>query len=210
MKLLICFSIVFLVLSPPAEAQIQGEDAYGARFSYQDSASAPVIVLDQDHGLRSNGPDTPLLRIYGDGSVVVYFPEYRPNAGEYRMQISQEELTDLVALLSEKGMMTFVEARVKQEKAELENEARALRAQNGQPVLFSRSDDTLTVIEISLDGYQAAEASQAISDFEKRVAWYGAAHDARQYPSFEEIGNLMDVVSQLMAFTTHSNLRKMQ
>jgi len=204
------YSIVFTALVLPGLAQVQGEDAYGAIFSFQTGAETPVIEMDRDIGLRVQGSTTPFLRIFADGTVLIHYPVFRKNAGDYELRISEQEVADLLASLSEKGVLSFDEQSVKQEKALQERILQESRAQNGQPVLFERSDETLTIIKITLDSYQAADSSQPVLEFQKRTAWSGIAWDAKQYPGLKAVQDLAMAVDVLDALANHPNLMKKQ
>ena len=68
---------------------------------------APLITFDQEHPLVNTRSDTPMVSIYADGTAVVFrAPIYR-NPGEYRFQLSDQELANILALASQPGVISF-------------------------------------------------------------------------------------------------------
>ena len=187
-----------------ARAQTRGSDSLGAEFGYQPT-SEPIIVMDVDVGIRTPEPTTPLLRIFGDGLVLVHIPPYRQNAGDFKLRLSGETLQALVASLSEKGLMSFDASAVKADKAAFDRAVRERAAAEGKPlVLTYRSDDMLTIVDISLDSYKPAGGTE-VRPFQKRVAWYGVAWDARNYPDLSSLQDLAAGVAQLSALVAEAS-----
>ena len=68
---------------------------------------APLITFDQEHPLVNTRSDTPMVSIYADGTAVIFrAPVYR-NPGEYRFQLSDQELEDILSLAGQPGVLSF-------------------------------------------------------------------------------------------------------
>ncbi len=64
--------------------------------SYRDIWSA---MADQD--------PIPLIRVFGDGRVLIHYPAYTPKARVYELQLQPQELEDLLRSLLGQGLATF-------------------------------------------------------------------------------------------------------
>lgn len=64
--------------------------------SYRDIWSA---MADQD--------PIPLIRVFGDGRVLIHYPAYTPKARDYELQLQPQELENLLRSLLGQGLATF-------------------------------------------------------------------------------------------------------
>lgn len=151
--------------------------------NYSRDRGEPVIELHFDHGVRVLGQkdETPYLRIFGDGYVVVHYPVYRKNAGTYSYNLDDEQLRDLLTRMSAQGVMEF-------DVAANERQRQSIRRANSSGVVTHVSDDTLTRLTITLDQYGRQ------SQFQKIVVWYGLENDAQTYRDMTELTQLRDAV----------------
>ena len=72
-------------------------------FQASENPSTVVMQLTQDVGVE--GDDTPLLRIYGDGRVLVHFPVYMRRAGDYGLRLDSTELDGLLQTFVQGGWL---------------------------------------------------------------------------------------------------------
>ena len=157
------------------------------------SHAEPIISYRLDIAMLAEVDDRPTMRIYGDGRVAVHYPLYMKKAGDYQMQLEEDELVSLVQSLSRSGVLDFDEAKVKQKIREKKGQQRA----KGQ--LYAISDSTETIIDVRLDEYKKDSTSKTVKQFHKRFRWADIEHDARRYPQQREIVDANRSVQQLRA-----------
>ena len=166
-----------------------GKDSAGFSFSTgvsqnkgtQVSLSEPVIHYQLHIDMLATIDDRPTMSIYGDGRVEVHNPEYMKMAGDYQMQLDEDELVDLVQSLSENGVLEFDDSKVKKDIRDKKKQQRA----KGQ--LHAISDAAVTIIDIRLDDYQKNSSASPVKKFHKRFKWANIEHDARRYPKQRDI-----------------------
>ncbi len=210
MKLKTLVGFFFLAAAlHPSWAQVTVNDGRGAEFSYHPDGESPVIRMDLDVGIRTQSQPTPFLRIFGDGLLLVHYPAYRQNAGNYRLQLGEDELRALLVSLSQKGLMTFEAPAVKDRKIAADRAERDRAVAEGRQVeLTYRSDDTLTIIDLALDSYKPTGETTATPNFRKRISWYAVVWDARRYPDIEPLQDLAAAVAELLALASRTDLEK--
>ena len=173
-------------------------------FQASEDPSRVVIQLTQDVGIE--GDDTPLLRIYGDGRVLVHFPVYRPRAGDYSLQLDAAELNGLLLTFVQGGLGEFNRERVRNEIQQVRRAGQQAALQTGDPVtLTSRSDETVHSLNVELDSYTGPDGSTR-QDVSVPITWAGAQQDARDFPSVAAIQNLAALERQLVALTERPDL----
>jgi len=128
-----------------------------AAVSWDPSPKALLVSYRVIWGEFSNQDPVPLIRIYGDGRVLVHHAEYTTRAGEYELWLQTTELEDLLLSLLSKGIATFKSSVVQRSKQleELSLQEAVLNA--GEiPELFMVADDSTSVFELHIQGYQAS------------------------------------------------------
>jgi len=176
-----------------------GNDSAGFSFSTgsvdaagkQLSLAEPIISYRLDIAMLAGIDDRPTIKVYGDGRVTVHYPVYMKKAGDYQMQLEEDELVNLVQSLSGSGVLDFDEVKVKQKIREKKDKRRA------KGLLYAISDSTETVIDVRLDEYQKDRSAKAVKQFHKRFRWADIEHDARRYPQQREIVEANRSVQQL-------------
>jgi hypothetical protein len=157
--------------------------------------------------IRDTDPGLP-VRIHGDGYVVVHYPRYTKRAGDYALQLSRQEMDDLIrSLIEDKQILEFDETAARRSK----REAAIALPREPQPKLSAVLDDSLTIIELRLDRYKAANGNgQELLNVDKKISWPGLRSDARQYPDIEAIQKLAATQQALLALTQRQDLKKIQ
>ena len=194
-----------------AQKRVQaGIDSAGFSFSNgmsenkaaQTDLSEPVIHYQLNIDMLAGIDDRPTLSIYGDGRVEVHYPLYMKKAGDYQMQLEEDELVSLVQSFSTNGMLDFDEKKVKQKIREKKDTRRA----KGQ--LYAISDSAETIIDVLLDEYQKDSSAKVVKQFHKRFRWADIEHDARRYPQQREIVDANDSVQQLRGLMKDHRLER--
>ena len=191
LALLLAISLA-LVTVDTAQAQKRvpaGNDSAGFSFSTGSvnaagrlvSPGEPIISYRLDIAMLAGIDDRPTITVYGDGRVTVHYPVYMKKAGDYEMQLEEDELVSLVQSFSANGVLDFDGKKVKQKIREKRDQRRA----KGQ--LYAISDSTETIIDVRLDEYQKDRSAKAVKRFHKRFRWTDIEHDARRYPQQREI-----------------------
>ena len=72
----------------------------------------PNLLLDYHYysDALENDSAVPRLRLYGDGTVLVNYPFYMTLAGDYLHSLSATQLTEIILLLKDRGIVNFNEA----------------------------------------------------------------------------------------------------
>ena len=65
------------------------------KFEYSDLPEKPIIELRYSGGMIQNADETPFIRVYGNGTVKIYYPRYTKKAGDYTLQLTPEQLKDI-------------------------------------------------------------------------------------------------------------------
>ena len=157
----------------------------------------------------ANQDPTPLIRIYGDGRVVVHHADYTPRAGEYQLQLRSEELESLLLSLLANGVATFEPAAVKRSKvAKLRLDWEAAVAADEPPELFMVADESTSIFELHIAGYRPAGAVLTQSEIHRTITWTGLATDATRFPEVEAIQRLRTAELELRALLERDSLRR--
>ena len=174
--------------------------AVSAQLSYEISSSPDTVVLQlrEDVGIR-DGDETPLVRIHGDGRVLVHFPDYMRRAGDYELRLSEGAMQELMRAAAD-SLLPF-------DSAATASRVRALEtAERDEGAVVRVSDPTTTILEVRFDRFRPAAAAADIHDGVKRVAWTDLRGDAER---FREVVALQDVVGlhrQVRALADHPDL----
>jgi hypothetical protein len=157
-------------------------------------------IKDQDPG--------PSLRIHGDGYVAVHYPRYMKRAGDYALQLSPQEMDNLMRLLiADRKIMEFDETAARRSKRD---SAIAMQG-SSRSKLLAVLDDSTTVIELRMDRYKPPSGNgQEILNVDKKISWNGLSSDARQFPNIEAIQNLAAVRQELVSIMERRDLKRVQ
>jgi hypothetical protein len=167
------------------------ESSYPA-VKYSETAAEPVVEYNLIHHMLAEQDPEPLLRIYGDGRVLVHYPVYMKKAGDYELRLSQPELRTLLRDLSRDGVFDFDIAATRSQRQQVEAQRRAATGR-----LFHVSDSTDTVIRVRLDEYQRGPGTPRVLKLERRFEWADLPQDARRFPQLAEITNANQAAKRL-------------
>ncbi|MFT5139821.1 MAG: hypothetical protein ACI9H8_000956 [Lysobacterales bacterium] len=149
---------------------------------------------------------TPLVRIYGDGRVVVHLASYMKQAGKYEMLLSANELEDLLLQLTP-ILASFDTEDIKRQKRELDDQVWDSAADWEDQVLHHVADAEYSVFYLNIDTYQSSgPEGLSLSNQVLERSWRGLRFDVRDYPELEPIQALMQAEHTLRAFTKHAEL----
>jgi hypothetical protein len=184
--------------APPGGAQ--------ASFAYSGDPATVVLSFTEILGAIEDPDPGPSLRVYGDGRVVVHYPEYMNRAGDYTFQLRRDEMEGLLRSLLEKEVVEFDEAATRRSVRET---AAARRAGSGE---FSAVfDASTTEIGLRLSRYTppAGRGPERLG-VEKRISWHGLRAHARRYPGVAAIQKLATARRELVALMEREDLAKIE
>ena len=190
-------------------ALVLGGGPAAAQSTFQASAdpTAIVIQLSQDVGIRDTDR-TPLLRVYGDGRVLVHYPVYMRRAGDYTLQLTPAELNALLTTFVDGGLVEFDRGLVERQMRQVQRSRQeAVRQAGGQPALTTRSDETLISLDVRLDRYTPV-AGAARENVVTSIVWAGVQADATEFPELGSLQNLAAVERALRALTERPDLTR--
>lgn len=129
----------------------------GGSFGYPpetvpEEVAEPLLELRYEGGLIKNPDPTPFVRVYPGGRVLIHYPAYMKKAGDYELQLDEQELEELLSSFADREVLTT-------ESDELAAMAAAARADDQ---LADVADDhgVRTVVEIRADSFTEAGATE--------------------------------------------------
>jgi hypothetical protein len=123
-------------------------------------------------------------------------------AGDYQMQLDEDELVELIQSLSANGVLEFDDRKVKKSLRDKKKQQRA----KGQ--LHAISDAVVTVIDVRLDEYQKNSFASPVKKFHKQFKWTNIEHDARRYPKQRDIVDANQSVQRLRSLMKDLRLER--
>ena len=75
--------------------------------TYQTEPETLLLELAYEGGMIANPDPTPFVRVYGNGRVVVHYPDYMKKAGDYELELSEEEIESLLQSFSDQSLLTL-------------------------------------------------------------------------------------------------------
>jgi len=209
--LLVILLAFFTVSTVQAQKRVPaGNDSAGFSFSTGSvdaagkwiSPDEPIISYRLDIAMLANIDDRPTMSVYGDGRVTVHYPLYMKKAGDYQMQLDEDELVELIQSLSANGVLEFDDRKVKKSIRDKKKQSRA----KGQ--LHAISDAAVTEIDIRLDEYQKNSSASPVKKFHKQFKWANIEHDARRYPKQPDIVDANQSVQRLRSLMKDLRLER--
>lgn len=179
-----------------------GAQTAGFVIAADDSVDELIIHYQRDVLMLAGIDDGVSMRIYASGRVLVHYPVYMKRAGDYQMQLDDEELITLIQSLSMHGVLDFDEKKVK-EKIRKKEKSRRMRGE-----VFVISDAVDTRVDITLDEYQENSASKKIIKFQKRFNWRNIEQDAQQHKDLIEITGVYKSIQYLKLMMKDNRLLK--
>ena len=184
----------------------------------------PLVAYKDVWAEFADQDPTPLIRVFGDGRILVHYAAYSPRAGQYELQLDQSELDDLLTSLLAKGLADFDHKAVQNSKALEEQRLRVaardaarLEALRGVPVaqrtpeLYMVADDSTSVFELDLSSYAGSgQFSGAPATMKRSIHWRGLRTDAERYTELQPIQQLRAAELELRAFLERPDLRRVQ
>lgn len=67
----------------------------------------PVLELSYEGGLIKNPDPTPFVRVFPNGRVLIHYPAYMKQAGDYELHLTEEELRELLDSFADREVLTL-------------------------------------------------------------------------------------------------------
>jgi hypothetical protein len=194
-------SAIAFLIAAGSEAQDKAEQPSDPLFEYSRDPDTVVILFDLRGGLRE---DVPVLRIYGDGRVLVH----RDIKQDFEMHLSDEEIQIWLRFLYDQGVLTFDAAIIRRSTAEIQRTQNLQRQSRGEPIASSTLVDVgPTIVEVRLKAFKAPEIdAEQINDFSHAAIWIQPATSAKEFPEIPELARLAEAVDALRELTKHTSL----
>ncbi len=74
-------------------------------FTYEEASEEPLLALSYEGGLIQDPDTTPFVRVYPNGRVLIHYPAYMKKAGDYELQLDDEELQRLLDSFADQSML---------------------------------------------------------------------------------------------------------
>jgi len=141
----------------------------------------------------ASGRDQKLLRIdiYGNGRVLFHRPHGYIDPGSYEIEISNQELEELLTFLADRGIMSMTSQDVEAFK----RKAMAEAATEG--IMPGTSSEAHHTIRVHLDGYVSRDG-RAFDKIDREMSFGPIDHIVRFYPQAVGLRRLDEVVKKFM------------
>ena len=162
-----------------------------------------VLSLSYHHDLLAENDPTPMIRIYGDGRVLIHYPAYMTLAGDYETRMTTGELRQLLLGMADRRVLDFDGQAVAQAKRQEQGRRAALG------YLFEISDETHTVIQVNLNWYRPTGSGAQINNLRKTIRWGNLPEEAGLFPGIRDLQELADTEEELRSLLERDDLRRL-
>ncbi len=189
---------------PPSGTAAAPEGTFGYQPEAPAEVQEPLLELSYQGGMIKNPDPTPFVRVYPGGRVLIHYPAYMKNAGDYELQLGPEELDELLSSFADQQVLTV-------ESDQLEMMAAEARAEQA-PLVPPDDHGVATVVEIRAESFTpAGETAPTLIDVDRRlVAQDLPPAEALTDPRFAPLRGLAEGVAQLEALAKRSDLRPVE
>jgi hypothetical protein len=195
--------LLAILAVPLGDALAQGADQPDeAKFSYTRAADQPILELSYEGGMIADRDPTPYIRVYGDGRAVIHRPVYMKDAGEFELQLSPEELENLLATFAQPQLLTLEPGRLAAMAAEVQAEA--------GPVELPGDHGVTANVDVRLERVAPDTAgAPALLDVDRRISLPTAAVEAGARAPIEPLQDFAAGIRQLEALAERPELVKL-
>lgn len=200
----LCASLALLAAS--VHAQVGGTAPTDGEVRFDRSPETLLVSYLEIAGEWAEQDLTPLVRIYGDGTVRVHRPQGIVGAGSYELELEAAELNRLLVTIV--NALDGFDARAVEASKKQAEEARVAvsLAAGAAPVFHGVSDDSISVFELQLWGHRAAGEIFFAGEIDRQLSWLGLETDAGRFPGIEAIQRLRSVELELRALWDRDDL----
>ncbi|MGI9232388.1 MAG: hypothetical protein ACR2RD_02050, partial [Woeseiaceae bacterium] len=193
-----------ITLAAYAPAETNSAAAAPVQFSWNQDPSAVVVSYREIWGELAEQDPVPLIRVFGDGRILVHHPVYTHQAGDYEVWLQPAELENLLSSLLSNGLATIDPTAVKSQKySHQQIRMNAALAAKQSPVVFTVADAPISVFELNLTAVSAGE-------LQREISWPNLETDAETFPDIESIQQLRAAELQLRGLVDRNDLSKVR
>jgi len=190
-----------LTSTVPNAAAMAGTPA--PAFDYPRDPTYLVLQYTHTYDMIENQDPIPLMRVYGDGRVLIHYPVYMKRAGDYQLQLSDSELQQLLTKLDNAGALNLTA------KAGESVQAQINAAAAGQ-VLHEVSDDTNSIIETRVSRMSPSLSGKSSGQVNTRVVMKNVEARAPMHPGIPELQAMSVAEQHLQALTKDRRIVKLK
>jgi len=179
-----------------APAQVAWASEVGTAVEFDRQPDLIVATFREVHPEFAEDDDTPLLRIFGDGRVLLHRSENMKRPGQYELHLGEEELDALLADLAV-VLQGFEPNAVKMAVADAEH-LRWTSASDWRDFrVYHAADASISEFYVNVISLRApATGGRAIPMEPMLKAWQGLVVDAQLYPGVTALQDLRRVEEQ--------------
>jgi hypothetical protein len=164
---------------------------------YEASPTAVVASLREVVGEMADADPGPSMQIFGDGRIVVHFPDYMQRAGDWTDQLSADEMQVVLGALVADGLLDLDPATARANLTAARSRARAA-ALAGEAPLLEASDTGVTTISLDVEGRS------------QTIVWRGLRGDAFAHPDVREVQQARRAQETLRLLMERPGLRRVR
>lgn len=204
----VCWVLLLLFSGFFVGATVAREKTDNALIDFSSAATTVLLSFGEINPEFKDQDRTPLLRVYGDGRVLVHYPAYWKQAGEYEMYLSRAALSSLLLDVAA-PVFGYNHVALKRQKKNT-NLKRATQASTLSEVkVFYQSDAPVSVFTFNIKSYKPAGSPKQLANTAvAKIHWQGLVADAENYPKISMIQDFLRIENQLRALSQSTQLRK--
>ncbi len=183
-------ALAFLLAAPESTSWAE------ATFSYSKGANDVVLEYSRTPAELVAEDKTTSATVYGDGTVVIHFPEIHVRAGDYFTTLAPNELDQLLEDVVNAGVLEFSATEV---------EAMQQTTVDQTGIGFYISDPDLTTFELSLEINQA-EGKAALAKATQTIELSGLQANARHFSQITQLTQLAAIERQMLELIRYAQL----
>lgn len=159
------------------------------RVMFPERADHLLASYNVSHEMIAIDDSTPLVRIYGDGRVLVHRPSYMKDSGDFEFELSQDELQALCQEFVRHRIMSFSEQNARAEM-------RAQQIAGGRQ--YAISDSSRVEIEFQPRAMRLARSRRVEPVGGRRHRVVNPRAHARMFPALQPYGDIAAIESIFM------------
>lgn len=205
-KLPLFFLLGFFSFS--ASSAVPLDQPESAQIEFSSAATTMLLSFGEVNPEFKDQDRTPLLRVYGDGRVLVYHPTYSKQAGEYEMYLSRDALSSLLLEVAT-PVFDYDQKAVKQQKKDVSLKRATQATKLSEVTVFYQSDAPVSVFAFNIETFKpAGSAKQLVDVSTTQIHWRGLAMDAVNFPEISIIQDFRRIENRLRSLSQSKQLRK--
>jgi len=166
---------------------------------FEPTSEEPLLQLSYEGGMIKDPDPTPFVRVYPNGRVLIHYPAYMKKAGDYELDLSLEEVQELLASFADESLLVL--------------EPEALQARTSEalsvaaPLEIPDTHGVATVVQIRADSFtREGEDEPALMAVDHRISATNLAATAKALPQFRRLQDVARGVKGLEALADRADI----